>query len=400
MSETLPSVIGETLLDLWDLAMCHVRDPPSFACETLPSVICGTLFCHMWDPTFCHMSDLAFSHMWSFAFCPMCDPAFYETQPSFTCWALPSVRPCSLWEPAFLWGLPSCAFCETLPLFIMLDPLWDLAFCETLHSVRPCLLWGPASVRARPSSNMWDLASVRLCLCFRCKNVPYVSPCYEWHTLLSVRLCPLWGPALPWDPGFCEALPSVRPWLLWNFAFCEALTLFILWYPAFCETLPLFNGLCLLWSRAFVWDHLWDLAFRETLASVRPCCLWDPGFCEALPSVRPFLLWDPALFIMLDPLWDLAFFEALPSVRPCLPGFCEALPSVRPFLLWDPGFVYFMIPCLSGRHCLCLMGETLSSVKPCLSVRPCLPWCVRPCRLFNLYRKMCYMSIDCILLLS
>ena len=29
------------------------------------------------------------------------------------------------------------------------------------------------------------------------------------------------------------------------------------------------------------------------------------------------------------------------------------------------------------------MGETLSSVKPCLSVRPCLPWCVRPCHLFS-----------------
>ena len=241
----------------------------------------------------------------------------------------------------------------------MLGPLWDLAFCETLHSVRPCLLWGPASVRARPPSNMWDLASVWLCLCFRCKNVPSVSPCYEWHALLSVRLCPLWDfafretlasvrPCLPWDLGFCEALPSVRPWPLWGFSFCETLTLFILWYPAFCETLPLFNGLCLLWSRAFVWDHLWDFAFRETLASVRPCRLWDPGFCEALPSVRPFLLWDPAFVIMLDPLRDLAFFEALPSVRPCLPGFCEALPSVRPFLLWDPGFVYFMIPCLLG----------------------------------------------------
>ena len=190
----------------------------------------------------------------------MCDPAFYETQPSFTCWALPSVRPCGLWEPAFLWGLPSCAFSETLPLFIMLDPLWDLAFCETLHSVRLCLLWGPASVRARPSSNMWDLASawlclscdtlcsVKPCLCFRCETMPCASPCCEWHTLLSVKFCPLW-----------------------------------------------------------------DFAFCETLASVRPCPLWDPGLCEALPSVRPFLLWDPAFVHNVGPsvrpcfLWDLAF---------------------------------------------------------------------------------------------
>ena len=238
----------------------------------------------MWDPTFCHMSDLAFSHMWSFAFCPMCDPAFYETQPSFTCLALPSVRPCSLWEPAFLWGLPSCAFCETLPLFIMLDPLWDLASCETLHSVRPCLLWGPASVRVRPSSNMWDLASVWLCLCFRCKNVPYVSPCYEWHTLLSVRLCPLW------DLAFRETLASVRPCRLWDPGFCEALPSVS---PSFSETLPLL-------------DPLWDLAFFEALPSVRPCL---PGFCEALPSVRPFLLWDPGFVYFMIPclLGDPAF---------------------------------------------------------------------------------------------
>ena len=232
--------------------------------------------------------------MWSFAFCPMCDPAFYETQPSFTCWALPSVRPCSLWELAFLWGLPSSAFCETLPLFIMLDPLRDLAFCEALHSVRPCLLWGPASVRARPSSNMWDLASVRLCLCCRCKNVPYVSPCYEWHTLLSVRLCPLWD--LPfretlasvrhcilWDPGFCEALPSVRPFLLW------------------------------------------DLAFAHNIGpSVRPCFLWDLAFCEALPSVRPCLLWELGLSSTCDTLC---------SVKPCLCFRCETMPCVSPCFL-------------------------------------------------------------------
>ena len=31
--------------------------------------------------------------------------------------------------------------------------------------------------------------------------------------------------------------------------------------------------------------------------------------------------------------------------------------------------------------CLCLVGGTLSSVKPCLYVRFCLPWCVRPCHL-------------------
>ena len=182
-----------------------------------------------------------------------------------------------------------------------------------------------------------------------CESLLWVTHLAFCEALPSVR------PGLPWDPGFCEALPSVRPWPLWGFAFCETLTLFILWYPAFCETLPLFNGLCLLWSRAFVWDHLWDLAFRETLASVRPCC-------ETLASVRPCLLWDPS--------------------------FSETLAL---FILWYPAF---------WETRLCLMGETLSSVKPCLSVRPCLPWCVRPCRLFNLYRKMCYMSIDCILLLS
>ena len=274
--------------------------------------------------------------MWSFAFCPMCDPAFYETQPSFTCWALPSVRPCSLWELAFLWGLPSYAFCETLPLFIMLDPLWDLAFCETLHSVRPCLLWGPASVRARPSSNMWDLASVRLCLCCRCKNVPYVSPCYEWHTLLSVRLCPLWDlpfretlasvrHCLLWDPGFCEALPSVRPWLclfydtlpsvrlclcLMVSVFCEAVplreTICETWHLMFCETMPLFQ----MWNHALCESLLWvtHLAFCETLPS------------ETLPSVRLWLLWGLA---------------SLASVRLCLlwdPSFCETLTWL---IAWD-----------------------------------------------------------------
>ena len=110
-----------------------------------------------------------------------------------------------------------------------------------------------------------------------CETMPCVSPCYEWHTLLSVRPCPLW-----------------------------------------------------------------DLAFCETLASVRPCLLWDPGFCEALPSVRLFLLWETlTLFIYV------LFYDALPSVR----------------------------------RCLCLVGETLSSVKPCLYVRFCLPWCMRPCHL-------------------
>ena len=88
--------------------------------------------------------------------------------------------------------------------------------------------------------------------------------------------------------------------------------------------LALFNGRDCVFCEAFLRDPLWDLAFRETLASVRPCLLWDPGF------VRRCLLWDPSfsetlpLFIMLDPLSDLAFCETLHSVRPCL--------------LWDPAF--------------------------------------------------------------
>ena len=147
-------------------------------------------------------------------------------------------------------------------------------------------------------------------------------------------------------------------------------------------SLALFNGRDCVFCEAFLRDLLWDLAFRETLASVRPCLLWDPGFCEALPSVRPFLLWDPAFVHNVGP-----------SVRPCFLwglAFCEALPSVMPCLLWELGLSSFnmwhlvfceTMPCVSP----CYEWHTLLSVRPCplwdlafcetlASVRPCLLW--------------------------
>ena len=109
---------------------------------------------------------------------------------------------------------------------------------------------------------------------------------------------------------------------------------------------------------------MWNHALCESLLSVKFCPLW--AFCETLLSLRPCLL------------WGLAFCETLASVRLCLlwgPSLCETL-----------SWFYDTLP--SVRHSLCLMGETLSSVKPCLSVRPCLPWCVRPCRLFDLSKNV------------
>ena len=141
-------------------------------------------------------------------------------------------------------------------------------------------------------------------------------------------------------------LPSVRP--------CLCYPLFSGPDPVFCETLPFCETLC------------------ETLHSVRPCLLLGPSFCESEASVQhvtPCVLWNQALCESLLWVTRLAFCETLPSVRPWLLwsfAFCEGLPSVLP----------------SVRPCLWLMGDTLSSVKPCLSVRPCLPWCVRPCHLF------------------
>ena len=94
-----------------------------------------------------------------------------------------------------------------------------------------------------------------------------VSPCYEWHTLLSLKFCPLLNlafretlasvrPCLLWEPGFCEALPSVRPWL-----------------SLFYDTLPSVRPcLCLM---------------GETLSPVKPCLSVRP----CLPwCVRPWLL--------------------------------------------------------------------------------------------------------------
>ena len=60
-------------------------------------------------------------------------------------------------------------------------------------------------------------------------------------------------------------------------------------------------------------------------------------------------------------------------VRPCIASYVIRMPVAKlglapPCLLWDPAFVI-----------LCLVGQTLSSVKPCLSVRPS----VRPCILWG-----------------
>ena len=123
---------------------------------------------------------------------------------------------------------------------------------------------------------------------------------------------------------------------------------------------------CLLWSPAFLWDSLWDLAllrgpgFWEALLSVRPCLLWGPAFCEARPSVRVkpqfnmwhlmfcetmplFQMWNHALCESLLWVTHLAFCETLPSktlpsVRLWLLWGLASLASVRLCLLWDPSF--------------------------------------------------------------
>ena len=116
----------------------QVRNPlfPCLLCETLHCVICDTHACSQTRlgiplpsvrPCLCLVGQTLSS-----------------VKPCLS--VRPSVRSCLLWDPGFceaclLWD-PS--FSETLPLFIMLDPLWDFAFCETLHSVRPCLQRGPS----------------------------------------------------------------------------------------------------------------------------------------------------------------------------------------------------------------------------------------------------------------
>ena len=295
----------ETLLDLWDPAISYVPDPSFFR-------VWHPAFCHMRDPLLpyvrpyllshvrpCFLSHVKFCLLSYVRPCLLWDPAFFHMLGLAFSEALQSVRACDSVRPSLLCLLWDLAFVHNVGPSVRPCFLWDLAFCEALPSVRTC----PASVRARPSSNMWDLASVWLCLCFTCENMPCVSPCCEWHTLLSVKLCPLWDlafretlasvrPCLLWDPGLCEALPSVRPWLCLFYDTLPSVRLCLcLMVSVFCEAVPLCETICETWPS------------------------WDPGFCEAL-------LWDP--------------------------GFCEALPSVRPFLLWDPGFVYFMIPCLLG----------------------------------------------------
>ena len=121
-------------------------------------------------------------------------------------------------------------------------------------------------------------------------------------------------PCLLWDPGFCEALPSVR-----GFALCETLPsvrnpdfvylCFILWCPAFCETLPSFSGR-------------------------------DPVFCEALPlcEIMPFLMYEtlPSALIYLK------MFDGRDPALPCPP--------------WDPAiWSPFIWRCFdlqeTGDHC-------------------------------------------------
>ena len=168
----------------------------------------------------------------------------------------PSVRSCLLWDPGFCEALP---FCETLPSLrhnvgpsVKLCFLWDLAFCEALPSARPFLLW-----ELGLSSTCDTLCSVKSGLCFRCETMPCVSPCYEWHALLSVRPCPLW------DLAFCETLP------LFNGrypVFCEALP--------FCETLP--SLMCETLPSVLI--HLKMFDGRDPAL---PCPLWDPAISSS-----------------------------------------------------------------------------------------------------------------------
>ena len=193
----------------------------------------------MWHLVFCKTMPLF--QMWNHA---LCESLLWVTHLAF-CEVLPSVRLCLLRDPGF---------CEALP---SVRPwlLWDLAFCEALlflrpclhnvgPSVKPCFLWDLAFCGLGLSSTCDTLCSKKPCLCFRCENMPCVSPCCEWHTLLSVKLCPLWDlafretlasvrPCLLWDPGFCEALPSVRPFLLWDPGFVYFMIPCLLGDPAF-----------------------------------------------------------------------------------------------------------------------------------------------------------------------
>ena len=139
---------------VWDLAisetfssvrLCHLSD-------VWPCLLWDPAFFHIWDPGFCEtretMSSAKSSLMWSPALCEtlplfnMQDPPFCQTR---HCVTLPSMRPSLLWDSAT---------CETLPS-VRLRFLSYAAVCESLPSVRPwlvsrvrpCVLWDPAFVQ-------------------------------------------------------------------------------------------------------------------------------------------------------------------------------------------------------------------------------------------------------------
>ena len=113
---------------------------------------------------------------------------------------------------------------------------------------------------------------------------------------------------------------------------------------------------CLLWSHAF----LWDPAFLD---------VWDPAICSYRKICSMSIDW--ILLLVQTKYKILSFSHGTVS---------RAGPVILP---------------PAGRwaraqfgSCLCLVGGTLSSVKPCLYVRFCLPWCVETLPSALIYLKM------------
>ena len=132
-----------------------------------------------------------------------------------------------------------------------------------------------------------------------------------------------------------------------------------MWHLVFCETRPCVSP-CYEW-RALLSVRpcpLWDLAFCETLASVKLCLLRGPSFCAAFCETLPLINGRYPVFCEALP-----FCETLPSLM------CETLPSVLihlkmfdwrdpalPCPLWDPAISSsFIWRCFdlqeTGDHC-------------------------------------------------
>ena len=135
-----------------------------------------------------------------------------------------------------------------------------------------------------------------------------------------------------------------------------------------------------------VWFHGWkhlqvrNPLFPCLLCETLHCVICDTHACSQtrlgtpLPSVRPCHCVMGETLSSVKPC-----LSVRPSVRSCLlwdPGFCEALPSVGPWLLW--GFAFCeALP--SVRPWFSLFYDILPSVRPCLCLMGETLSSVRPC---------------------